>query len=171
MKKLVRIALLVFCCAVIAFELWHFRSGSSLGQPTPPAAQKHKPDFVLLPESQVAAYAQFFADPKSHIESWEPTVADINDLNSSLSQISALSDKVTPANLHIDDPDQYFRQYLAVAINGKKTIFVNAMCSVEQAASWRKQLVVANGGGKCRWHAIYDPGTEKFSNLIINGST
>lgn len=169
MKNWVKIALLVFCCIVIAFEVWHFRSSSGQ-QPTPPAAQRHKPDFVLLPESEVAAYAEFFPGPKPRLDSWEPTVGDINDLNSNLSQISALSDKEPATNLHIADPNQYFRQYLALVVDGKRTIFVNAMCSVDRVQDWRKRLVIVMDGGKCYWHAVYDPGAHAFSNLMVNGS-
>ena len=163
-----KIALLGLCCVVIAFEVWHLRSGSGV-RPTASAEHRHKPDFVLLPESEVATFAQTFADPKPRVESWEPTVGDIDDLKSNLAQISALSSKEPDTNRHIDHPDQYFRQYLAVVVNGKKIIFVNAMCSVDAGQHWRKRLALANDGGRCFWHAIYDPATQTFSELNING--
>ena len=103
------------------------------------------------------------------MENWEPTVADINDLEANLSQIAALSSKEPDVNQHIDDPGQYFRQYLAVAVNGRKIIFVNALCSVEPGDSWRKHLIVVMDGGKCYWNAVYDPATQKFSDLVVNG--
>jgi len=166
-----RIALLALCCGALAFELWHFWTArSSSRQPSAAVAQKHKPDFVLLPESEVTAYAKLFDDPKLHLESWEPTLGDINDLNSNLSKISALSDDQPDPNRRIDAPDQYFRQYLAVVSKGKKTIFVNALCSVAQPPNLRKQLILGADGGKCFWHAEYDPATRTFSNLMVNGS-
>jgi len=110
-----------------------------------------------------------FAGTKPHMENWEPTVADINDLEANLSQIAALSSKEPDVNQHIDDPGQYFRQYLAVAVNGRKIIFVNALCSVEPGDSWRKHLIVVMDGGKCYWNAVYDPATQKFSDLVVNG--
>lgn len=164
-----KIAILFACCLVLAFEIWHLRSGTGQQQPSS-TAQRHKPEFVLLPESEVTVYAGLFGDPKPHLESWEPTVADIDDLDSSLSQISALSNKEADVNRHIDHPDQYFREYLAVAVNGKKTILVNAMCSVRFGDDWRKHLILTSDGGRCYWHASYDPATQRFSELMINGS-
>ena len=167
-----KIGLLALCCLALGFEIWRLRVGSGAGrQSASSTAQRHKADFVLLPESEVTAYAGLFGDSKKRLESWGPTVADIDDLNSNLSQISALSDKEPDTNRHIDHPDQYYRQYLAVVADGKKTIFVNAMCSIAQQENWRKRLHVANDGGTCFWHATFDPSTQQFSNLAINGAS
>jgi hypothetical protein len=125
--------------------------------------------FALLPESEVSTLAKQFAIPEPHLESWEPTVGDINDLESSLPQIAALSSKDPDANRHIDHPDQYFRQYIAALVGGKKLVFVNAMCTVASDEAWRKHLVFVMDGGKCYWHATYDSATQKFSNLEVNG--
>ena len=166
-----KIALLVLCCSALAFELWHFRAArTGAGQASGAAPQNHKPDFVLLPESEVTAYARLFGDPRPRLESWEPTLGDINDLNSNLSQISVLSNVESDPNRRIDAPDQYFRQYLAMVVNGKKVIFVNALCSIAQPSNLRKQLILGADGGKCFWHATYDPGAQTFSNLAVNGS-
>jgi hypothetical protein len=164
-----KIVLLVLCCLALGFEIWRLRVGSGTGQrSTSAAGPRHKPDFVLLPESEVAAHTVLFGNSKPQVESWEPTVADIDDLNSNLLQISALSDKDPDASRHIDHPDQFYRQYLAVVVNGKKTIVVNAMCSVEQGSNWRKQLTLVNDGGKCYWHAVFNPSTQTFSDLNFN---
>jgi hypothetical protein len=163
-----KIAILLACCLVLAFEIWRLRSGTGQQQ-SPPSAQRHKAEFVLLPKSEVTVYAGLLGDPKPRMESWEPTVADIDDLNSSLPQISALSSKEPDASRHIDHPDQYFRQYLGVAVNGRKAIFVNAMCSVRPGEEWRKHLMLTSDEGTCSWHASYDPSAQKFSELMING--
>lgn len=165
-----KIALVILGCAALAFEVWHLHGGGSEGQPqTTQTASKHRPDFALLPATEIAVYANRFADPKPSMENWEPTVADINDLEASLPQIAALSTKEPDASRHIDNLDQYVRQYLAVVVSGKKTIFVNAMCRIDPGENWRKQLIFVMDGGKCFWNAIYDPSTRTFSNLIING--
>lgn len=166
-----KIALLLLCCAVLAFEIWHLQRGSvSKDKGSPAAMQRHEPPFALLPESEIAAYGKSFANPKPPMQSWEPTVADINDLEASLAQITALSSKEQDTDEQIDHPDQYFRQYLAVVVNGKRTIFVNAFCSNEgHWNDWRKRLVIVMDGGKCFWNALYDPATQSFSDLKING--
>jgi hypothetical protein len=165
-----KLVLVILCCVALAYEVWHLRPGSHAGQrQTVPVLPKHRPRFVLLPATEIANYAGLSADAKPHMENWEPTVADINDLEANLSQIAALSSTQPDPNQHIDDPGQYFRQYLAVAVNGKKSIFVNALCNVEPGEGWRKHLILVMDGGKCYWNAAYDPATQKFSNLVVNG--
>ena len=93
----------------------------------------------------------------------------MDDIEANLPQIAELSNKDQDASRHIDDPNQYFRQYLAVVANGKRIIFVNALCKVEPGKDWRKHLIIVTDGGKCFWHALYDPATQTFSNLLVNG--
>jgi hypothetical protein len=164
-----KIAFLVLFCVAGTLEWWHFRSVSGSARQTAPLAQKKRPDFVLLPATEITNAANLFGNLKSPMENWEPTVADINDLESSLPQITALSSKEPNTNRHIDNPDQYFRQYLAVMIHGQKQVLVNAMCTVEPGQDWRRRLTIVSDGGKCFWHAVFDPTTQTFSNLVING--
>ena len=166
-----KIALLGLCCVAVAFELWHFRRAPTPSQQlTSSVAQKNKPDFALLPASETAYSAGYFGYPKAHVEGWEPTVADIDEIEADLPQISALSNKDSDPRRHIDNPGLYFRQYLAAVIDGRKTILLNAFCAnQEYRDQWRKHLVFALDGGKCYWHATFDTGTKTFSNLIVNG--
>jgi hypothetical protein len=165
-----KIVLLLLFCVALAFEVWHLRGGGTAERPqTRRVAAKRAPNFALLPAAEIATYADHFADSKPRMENWEPTVGDINDLEAALSLIAALSNKEQDIDRHIVQPDQYFRQYLAVVVNGKKIIFVNAMCSIKPDEDWRKHLIIAMGGGKCFWNAIYDPMTQTFSNLVVNG--
>lgn len=164
-----KIALLLLCCGVLAFELWHFRSGPTRsGRNSRPTARKPKPGFALLPVSEIELWSKYFASG-SHAESWEPTLGDMNDAETDLAQISGLSEKDPDPSRHIDNPRDYYRQYLAVQVNGKRRIYLNALCSVDQDANWRKRLIVVVDGGNCFWHAIYDPSTRIFSDLTING--
>jgi len=164
-----KIALLVLCCAAVAFELWHFRGASTpIGQSSRPAATKSGPGFALLPASEVQPWSKYFA-PESHAESWEPTLGDMNDVEADLPQITTLSKSDSDSTRHIDTPGEYYRQYLAILIDGKRRLNLNALCSVDQNANWRKRLIVVMDGGKCFWHAMYDPSTRTFSNLSVNG--
>lgn len=166
----IKLAFLVLLCGVVAFEVWHFRGAQTPAQQSQGAtAPKNKPDFVLLPASELATFASLTETSKSRIESWEPTVGDMNDIEANLAQIAGLSNSDPDVNRHIDRPDEYYRQYLAVVINGKKKLFVNALCSVDQDPIWRKRLDLVADGGKCFWHAMYDPSTQKFSDLTVNG--
>jgi len=163
-----KIALLASLCGALAFEAWHFRATKiSAGQSQGPLTRKNKPDFALLPATETAEFARRFVESGVQVKSWEPTVADMNDAESSLSQISALSSK-NPGD-QINHPEQYFRQYLAVSIDGKKRLFLNAFCTSRGDGYWRTHLVFVYDGGNCFWHATYDPSTQKFSELRVNG--
>lgn len=125
------------------------------------------PDFSLLPASEIGVWSKYFA-PGSHAESWEPTLGDMNDVEGALAQITALSNSDPDVNRHIATPQDYYRQYLALQIDGRKKIFLNAICTADDP-NWRKHLVVVKDGGKCFWHATYDLATRSFNDLSVNG--
>jgi hypothetical protein len=119
----------------------------------------------------MTSLAHFFAVPKAKIEGWEPTVSDMNDVESRLGQITALSKKDPDPNRNIDNPGAYFRQYGAVLIDGRKAILINAFCPSGQDKSemWRKHLVLVSDGGQCYWRALFDVSTQRFTKLEVNG--
>lgn len=133
--------------------------------------QRNEPDFALLPVGETDTFARSIGNAKLRIESWEPTLGDINDLESNLQQISKLSEELHDPNRRIDDAGQYFRQYLAVEMGGENLIFVNALCRIDPAHpnDWRKHLMETEDGGKCYWKAFYNPATHRFANFIVNG--
>jgi hypothetical protein len=98
---------------------------------------------------------------------------DIESLERNLSQVSNLRATNWNSEIHINHPEEYFRQYVAVLSAGKKLIFVNAFCEDIKNSSpspdWRNHLEIIADGGTCVWHALYDPFTGKFSGLEING--
>lgn len=77
----------------------------------------------------------------------------------------------TVNGLHIEHPNEFYRQYIAIVIKGHKFIYINAFCDQEEPvpSDWRKVLVSACDGGGCYWGVLYDPTTGKFSDLEING--
>ena len=139
MKPRALVFLMVATCfvliAAVAVEGWHLRVRSL------PALGKHanlnyrtKPDYALLPESEVSNYAKLFSpSPDSDMQSWEPTVSEIGALEANLVQVSSLRENVPAASRHIDNPEGYFRQYVAVIQHGKKLIFVNALCQIPES--------------------------------------
>ena len=164
-----KVSLLVLCCAALGFEVWRFRSSSApTTRSSESSARTKPPDFSLLPASEVSVWSKYFA-PGSHANSWEPTLGDMNGVEAALPQITALSNTDPDLDRHIENPSEYYRQYLALQINGKKKLILNAMCSVDHDANWRKHFVVVRDGGKCFWHAVYDLSTGNFSDLSVNG--
>lgn len=131
-----------------------------------------KPGSILLPASEIDSYIKFYlGETKDAVLSWQPSQVDLDNLENNLPQISSMRENVPGPGRHIDDPYKYFRQYLAIVQSGKKQIFVNAMCGTagDDSDEWRHHLRIVYDGGNCYWQAFYDPATQKFSNLMING--
>lgn len=102
---------------------------------------------------------------------WQPSTADIYRVEANLPQVSGLKAENWPgdSDILIDHPEWYFRQYLGVIEKGKKLIYVNAFCYDAPVSSWHEKLVIILDGGTCCWQAFYDPTTNKFTSLRING--
>lgn len=133
---------------------------------------KAKPDHALLPASETDTYVKYYlVNPGVAVQSWQPTEADLRGLEVNLPQISNLRESVSRPSRHIDNPNQYFRQYLAIVQSGRKQVFVNAFCvnGANDWTDWRYHLHVIVDGGDCYWQTWYDPITQKYSNLMING--
>ena len=120
--------------------------------------EKH---FVLLPARAAGSIAKG--------GTWQPAKADIDGLEARLSDVSALKAENWGTRIGIVHPEQYFRQYVAVVRDGKKLIYVNALCDERIAPDWRHCLVVVNDGATCFWQAFYDPVAKQFFGLRING--
>ncbi len=125
---------------------------------------------VLLPSREVKAVSDRYSSVRleKYGGSWEPTKADLDGLDKSLSQVSKMKIFGWPARIHIEHPEQYFRQYVAVLVAGNKMIFVNAFSDVQEFPHWRDRLVFVIDGDLGFWQVLYDPATNQFLNLRIN---
>jgi hypothetical protein len=118
--------------------------------------------FVVLPISATAGWIRG--------RGWEPTDSDIAGLEASLPLLPHLTaeNRLAVGDVHIDPPEQYFRQYVPFVRNGKKLIYVNGFRSVDATSYWRHRLVVILDGGIRNWQAFYDPAAHAFLTLRIN---
>ncbi len=125
---------------------------------------------VLLQAHEVKAVSDRYSSDRleRYDGSWQPTKADLDGLDANLSQISNMKIYGWDSKIHIDHPDRYFQQYVAVLVSGKRKIFVNAFCDQLIYPDWRDRLVVVSDGDVCFWQALYDTSRQKFSNLRIN---
>ncbi|HEX5233767.1 MAG TPA: hypothetical protein VFW25_00410 [Silvibacterium sp.] len=123
---------------------------------------------VLLPPSDLSRPLLLSPGDRIQPGNWKPNKADIDGLEAKLSTISGMKAERWEPSLHIEHPEQYFKQYVAVIRGGEKLIYVNAFCEDPPPADWRRRLVVVLDGGTCFWQALYDPSTREFSHLIIN---
>jgi hypothetical protein len=93
---------------------------------------------------------------------------DVASLEIALPQVSSLTAEGWSSAVHIDNPQKYFRQYVAVIREAKKQIYVNAFCDEHFNADWRERLVIVDDGATCYWQALFDPALHRFSDLRIN---
>jgi hypothetical protein len=96
---------------------------------------------------------------------WNPSTSDIAKAESSISQIATLPEN--HLSNHIDHPQRDFKQYVPIRQAGRNLLYVNGFCKAP--SYWRTQLVIVWDGGSCYWQALYDPATDKYSDLTVNG--
>ena len=126
---------------------------------------------VLLPAHEVKAVSNRYALERSerYDGTWQPSKADLDGLDASLSQISEMKIFGWDSRIHIERPEQYFRQYVAVKVSGQSRIFINAFRWPDPPPqNWHDHLYVVYDGAIGFWQALYDPYTKRFSNLRIN---
>jgi|SRR5690349_3296958 hypothetical protein len=121
------------------------------------AAEQRDSHFVVLPETEA------HEAPVGAGGGWMPPQLDIDRLEVHLPE------------LPVFNPYSYYRQYVGVIISGRKLIYVNAQCNKPESVpinpedDWRRHLRIVMDGGKCIWHALYDPATGRFSDFMFNG--
>jgi len=125
---------------------------------------------VLLPAHELKAVSNSYSRERAerYEGSWQPSKADLDGLEANLSQIAELKIYGWENKIHIEHPDQYYRQYVAVIVSGKGMIFVNAFREDKPPSDWRDRLHLVIDGDLFYWQALYDPATHHFSNLRIN---
>jgi hypothetical protein len=99
---------------------------------------------------------------------WQPTAAEISTIELQLPDIAELRSEGVLVGMQIANPGKDNRQYFAIMINGRKTIYINAFCSPPMS-TWRSRLEVVMDGGTCVWQVLYDVESQSFSHLMTNG--
>jgi hypothetical protein len=125
---------------------------------------------TLLPAKEAKAVSKWYSEDRSEkIDgSWQPSKVDLDGLEANLSQVSTLQIYGWGSRIHIEHPEKYFRQYIAVKVSGQNRIFVNSFCGEKPPSDWQNHLHVMIDGAICYWQVLYDPATKQFSNLRIN---
>ena len=135
------------------------------------------PSHALLPQSALKDWnAHLFStdvvDPAAKY--WAPAQGQIDELELYSSEVSLMSPHGWEWSPTVQDPASYNLQFLGVEIGGRKQVLVNAACHIgdesdEDKALWKSRLFIVSDGFICYWHAFYDPETQTFSDLTING--
>lgn len=125
---------------------------------------------TVLPESaaQLLAHPCSRSGPPRFEGTWRPTHADVQVMESRLSQISRLRSEGGLAGVQIKKPAGYYRQYVGLIIGKRRLIYINAFCEKTPPPYWRERPVDVCDGG-CNWGALYDTLSGSFSRLQVNG--
>jgi len=97
-------------------------------------------------------------DPPAFDEAWEPSPAQIEEL-----------EKKLPSLGRIPDIASSWRQYVGIVVGGKKLIYVNGFSTQPPLEHWKTEPVIMCDGGQAAWGVLYDPVKRTFSELAFNG--
>jgi hypothetical protein len=115
-----------------------------------------------------AGVAFDFSEPI--IDYWTPTEADVAALEVGLPAF--LESEIPPDHYNrriLERLDLYKRQYFGLTLEaGQPVIYANFFC-VDEFDYWLESLVFVMDGGECFFQLLYDPATDSFSRLRVNG--
>jgi hypothetical protein len=129
---------------------------------------------VILPASEAKATTKIYPPPggKPITGGWQVTPADIAPVEARISEIAHMTPRGWPSQIHIQNPDLYFRQHVGVIQEGKKRIYVNAIRHGNDEGKppreWCTHFYWVSDGDLNYWQVIYDPETKQFIGLQIN---
>ena len=110
--------------------------------------------------------------------SWNPSGKQIKKMESQLYKIGEIiSDNCCFTGEQVGNVNYFYRQYVGVIIEDQKYIYINAFPSGEfenwpkeiEKPDWKVEPYGVCDGGPSFWGILYDPNSNKFSNLAFNG--
>lgn len=120
-------------------------------------------DFEILNEGDGPAVLPQCSRPSPQPESFfRPSQKEIAIIDKSIRDVSKLKAKCCFGD-KIEQPEDFTRQYIGYYNQGRRLIYVNAFPKGFES-------VMACGGGPYFWGVSYDPSSEKFFDLAINGA-
>ncbi|SRR5258706_8034875 len=99
--------------------------------------------------------------------SWVPNTEVISRLKEHIEPF--VSNKAKTEGRKLREWKTYNFQYQGREENGKKFVYVNAFCINDKRWQLKKQVVFVFDGGTCFFNLKYDPKTNQFFSLQING--
>lgn len=99
--------------------------------------------------------------------SWMPTVDGVAALEAGL--VAFLQESETDTDFWEYLPN-YTRQYAGIEEEGRRLIYGNYFCS-DMGLDWQKDFVFVEDGGDCFFQVIFDPETNTFLSLSVNGES
>ena len=125
--------------------------------------------YILLPATAAQEAATQCSRGAPQVQGgWTPTPQDIAGLEQRLPAIARLEAGVNGRSLHIEHPEQTYRQYVGVIVGGHRLIYINAVGGPFDKYA-REHVEVVCDGGSSFWGVLYDPATGRFFDLSTNG--
>jgi len=135
--------------------------------------------FRVIPSPPSEGFSIYSKDAKNGVLSayllidagkpyWTPDIVQVRKVEAALPAYLIANPPALTGVKHRDlDLSIGCRQYFGMTRNGKKVIYVNAVCS-HHADCGSQGLIECLGGGFCYFHVFYDLGTSEFSGLSYN---
>lgn len=140
---------------------------------------------ALLPVSEAKALAEQCSrwSPREFTDTWIPSEDEIREMASRLRDIARLkAEKCCFKGRRVEDPEQWYIQFVGLVWKGKKIIYINAVSREQPTVyeadlstlrtvpsdRWKSEVIRVCDGGT-NWGVIYDPSKRKFSDLAFNG--
>jgi len=98
---------------------------------------------------------------------WNPTPTMLTDLKAQIESYVRAQAKAQGREL--ENWQDYTFQYQGQEEKGRKFIFINAFCRLNDRQALDKQIIVIKDGGSCFFYLKYDPSKRVFFDLFING--
>lgn len=149
-------------------------------------AQREKS--ALLPSSEAKYVTEQCSrpSPDKFSDTWQPSKEEIKEMEAAFSQIKKLKARnCCMTGEQIENPEDFYMQYVGIVIDGKKLIYINAFpedstmkytqnddstFSLTKSEDWKKSAVGVCDGGSSYWGVLYDPKAKRFFDLAVNGS-
>ncbi len=98
---------------------------------------------------------------------WEPDSQMLNDIKIHIE--SYVKRQAKAQKRELKKWKSYTFQYQGWEANGRKYVFINALCKHTEDGSLDKEIIAVCDGGSCFFNLKYDPVSREFFGLIING--
>lgn len=141
--------------------------GCASAKPVPPGRS------VVLPAEQLEEMLRLCSRLGPRVEdvegTWEVPEDVVARLEADLLKLRRLRASCCIRGLRIRRPEELFRQYLGIVLDGRRVVYVNFFGEEESFPHWQARAVQVCDGGDYFWGAIYDPVSRRFSQLAVNG--
>ncbi|HEX8844193.1 MAG TPA: hypothetical protein VF791_06095 [Pyrinomonadaceae bacterium] len=121
---------------------------------------------IIIPREKGSDFASGLFQPEVK-EFWTPDKVEVLKLERGISAYLKKPESKASPGLW-SKLMSYKRQYVGIVKNGHKKIFANFFCDAG-GRDWKTTPIFVLDGGDCFFTILYDPNSDAFSDLSING--